>query len=102
MCITHTVCNDYGELAGNLGQEYIRFCSGMVPRFPSSDTHVGLKVVDGPFHDCPYFVKRIPFAGIPLDAWKHAEVHVFVNIGDTAFFGCAQHISWKGSCPWGR
>lgn len=46
----HAVCNDHGKLAGNPGEEYIRFRSGMVVGHPPSHTHVGFKVIDSPFH----------------------------------------------------
>ncbi len=86
MWITHAVGNNYGKLAGNPCKEYIRFRSGMVPGLPPGDAHVGFKVVDGPFYDRPYLIEGIPFNGIPLDAWEHAEVHVFVSIGGAPFF----------------
>ena len=78
--------NNYGKLAGNPCKEYIRFRSGMVPGLPPGDAHVGFIVVDGPFYDRPYLIEGIPFNGIPLDAWEHAEVHVFVSIGGAPFF----------------
>lgn len=60
--------NNYGKLAGNPGEEYISFRSGMVSGLSPGDAHVGFEVVDDPLHDGLYLVERISFIGIPLDA----------------------------------
>ena len=84
--------NNNGKLTGNPGKEHIRFRSGMVSGFPSGDTHVGFEMVNGPLHDRPDFIEGNPFVRTPLDAGKHAEVHVFVSISSAAFFGSAAWI----------
>ncbi len=81
MWITHTVGDDHGKLAGNPGEEYIRFRSGMIPGLSPGNTHVGFEMVNAPFHDGPDFIKGNPFIRIPLDTGKHTEVHIFVSIG---------------------
>lgn len=92
MWITHTVGDDHGKLAGNPGEEYIRFCSDMVAGLPPGDTHVDLEMVNASFHDGPDFIKGNPFIRIPLDTGKHTEVHVFISIGCTPFFSGAAGI----------
>lgn len=84
--ITQPVSNDYGELTGNPGKEYVRFRRNMVPRLASRNTHIGLEMINSPFHNGPDLVKGIPFIGIPLDTGKLAEIHVFVSIGGTPLF----------------
>ena len=79
--------NNYGKLAGNAGEKCINFRSDMVPGLPPGNAHVGFEVVNDPLHDRPYLVEGIPFIRIPLVTWEHAEVHVFVSIGGTPFFG---------------
>lgn len=56
--------DDHGKLAGNPGEEYIRFCSDMVAGLPSGDTHVDLEMVNASFHDGPDFIKGNPFIRI--------------------------------------
>lgn len=81
--------NDHGKLAGNPGEEHIRFRGGMVTAPSSGGTHIYFKVVDGAFYDRPYFIEGIPFVRIALDAGKHAEFHVVISISGTSFFGSA-------------
>lgn len=81
--------NNDSQLAGNPGKKNIRFRSGMVPGLPSGDAHIGFEVVNGTFHNSPYFIEGNPFIRIPLDTGKHTEVHVFVSIGGTPLFGGA-------------
>lgn len=90
----HAVGNDYRKLAGNPGEEYIRFRSGMVAGHSPSHTHVGFEVVNGAFYNCPYFIEGIPFIGIALDTGEHAEIHVIVSISGTSFFCGA---AWLGT-----
>ena len=87
--LLHAMGNNYGKLADNPGEVYISFRSGIVSGIPPGDAHVGFEVGDGPLHDGSYLVEGIQFIGIPLDAREHAEVHVFVSIGGTSFFGSA-------------
>ena len=78
-----------GKLAGNPGEEYIGFRSGVVTGLSPGDTHIGLEMVNGPFHNGPYFIEGNPFIGIPLDAGEHAEVHVFISVSGASFFSRA-------------
>lgn len=89
MWITHAVGDDHGKLAGNPGEEYICFHSGMIPGLSPGDTHVGFEMVNGTLHNGSDFIKRNPFIRIPLDTWKHTEVHVFVSIGCVPLFSGA-------------
>ena len=77
--------DDYSKLAGNLGEEYIGFRSGMIPGLSPGDTHVGFEMVNAPFHNGPDFIKGNPFIRIQLDTGKHTEIHVFVSIGCMPF-----------------
>ena len=86
------MCNDHRDLAGNTGKEHISLGSGVVPGLAASDTHVGLKVVDGTFHNGADFVKGDPFIRIPLDAGEHAEIHVLISVSRTPFFSCAAWV----------
>ena len=83
------MCNDDRQLAGNPGKKNICFGCCMVPGFSPGSTHIALKMVDGAFHNGSYFIEGSPFARIPLDAGEHAEVHVFVSVSGTSFFGRA-------------
>lgn len=74
------------QLAGNPGKKHICFCSDMVTGFPPGDAHAGFEMVNGPFHNSPYFIEGNPFIGIPLDAGEHAEVRVFVSVSGTSSF----------------
>lgn len=62
--------DDHGKLAGNPGEEYIRFRGGMISGLSPGDTHVGFEMVNVPFHDGPDFIKGNPFIRIPLDIVK--------------------------------
>lgn len=59
----------------------------MVTGHPPGNTHVGFEMVNGPFHNSPDLIEGTPFSGIPLDTEEHTEVHVFVSISGTSFFG---------------
>lgn len=83
------VCNNHDKLAGNSGKKYISLCSGMISGPASGYTHVGFKMVDLPLHNRPDFIEGGPFIRIPLDSWKHAEVHVIVGIGGSALLSGA-------------
>ena len=86
------MCNDHRDLAGNTGKEYISLGSGVVPGLAASDTHVGLKMVNGTFHNGAYFVKGDPFIRIPLDAGEHAEIHVLISVSGTSLFSSAARV----------
>lgn len=86
------MCNDYCELTGNAGEEDICFCSDMVSRLSTCDTHIGFKVVDRTFYDSPDFIKSGPFIRIPLDAGKSSENHVFIGISGMSLFRSATRI----------
>ena len=86
------MCNDHRDLAGNTGKEYISLGSGVVPGLAAGDTHVGLKVVDGTFHNGADFVKGDPFIRIPLDAGEHAEIHVLISVSGTSLFSGAARV----------
>lgn len=64
----------------------------MVTGLPSGDAHVDFEMVDGVFHDGPYFIEGIPLVRTPLDTGEHAEVHVFVSVGGTPLFGGAARL----------
>ena len=83
------MCNNDSELAGNACQEHISLCGHMIAGHSSGNAHVGLEVINGPFHDGPDFIEGTPFIGIPLDTGEHAEVHVLVSISGTPLFGGA-------------
>lgn len=74
------VCDNHRKLAGNIGQEHIRFCSGMITGFPPGNAHVGLEMVNGMFHGSPRFIKGVPFIRITLNAGELAEIHVVVGM----------------------
>lgn len=61
----------------------------MVPGFSPGSTHIAFEMVDGAFHNGSYFIEGSPFVRIPLDAREHAEIHVFVSVSGTSFFGRA-------------
>lgn len=61
----------------------------MIACSASGNTHIDLKMVDCAFHNRPDFIEGVPFLCIPLDSWKHAEIHVFIGIGGSAFFSSA-------------
>lgn len=92
MWTIHTVCDDYRKLSGNSGQKYVCLGSGVIPRPAPGNTHIDFKVVDCPFHNRPDFIKGDPFVRIPLDSWKHAEIHVFIGIGGPAFLSSAARL----------
>ena len=77
--------NDYGELTGDPGEEYVRLRRNMMPRLTSRNAHIGLKMINRAFHNGPNLIKGNPFIGIPLDTGELAEIHVFVSIGGTPF-----------------
>ena len=81
------MCNDDRQLAGNPGKKNICLGRCMVPGFSPSSTHIDFEMVDGAFHNGSYFIEGSPFVRIPLDAWEHAEVHVFVSVSGTSSFG---------------
>ena len=81
--------NNYRKLAGNACQEYVGLRGYMVTNLSSGDEHVVLEVIDGSFHDGCDFIEGMPFIRIPLNAGEHAEVHVFVSVSGTPFFGGA-------------
>lgn len=84
--------DDHGKLAGNPGEEYIRFCSDMVAGLPPGDTHVDLEMVNASFHDGSDFIKGNPFTRLSLDTRKHTETHVSVCIGGAPLFSGAAGI----------
>ena len=86
------MCDNHCDLAGNTGKEYISLGSGVVSRLAASDTHVGLKMVDGTFHNSADFVKGDPFIRIPLDAREHAEIHVLISVSGTPLFSGAARV----------
>ena len=80
------MCNDYCDLTGNTGKEYICFGCSVVPGLTACDTHVGLKVIDGTFHNGTDLVKGDPVIRIPLDAGEHTEIHVLISVSGTPLF----------------
>ncbi len=81
--------NDHGKLAGNPGEEHIRFRGGMVTAPSSGGAHIYFEVVDGTFYDGPDLIERYPLVRITLDTREHAEFHVIVSISGTSSFGSA-------------
>ena len=86
------MCDDHSDLAGNTGKEYICLGCGVVSGFAACDTHVGLKVVDGAFHNGADFVKGEPFIRIPLDTGEHTEIHVLISVSGTSLFSGAARV----------
>ena len=84
--------NNYCDLAGDTGKEYICFGGEMISDLTSGDTHVDLKVIDGALHDSAYLVKGDPFFRIPLDTGEHAQFHVVSGVGSTSFCSAAAGI----------
>ena len=76
---------DDSKMAGNSSQKHICFCGCMVSGSFTCDAHVGFKVVNCSFYAGSYLIKINPFRGVPLDTWKHTELHVFVGISSSAF-----------------
>ena len=81
----HPVRNNDCQLAGNPGKKNIRFGRCVVSGLPPGSTHIDLEMVDSVFHNGPYFIEGNPFIRIPLDAWEHAEVHIFVSVSGVSF-----------------
>lgn len=76
------------------------------------DAHIRFKVIDFPFYRSSYFIEGIPFGGIALDTWKHAQFHVFISIsgssllsGAAGFFAVTDPLSFNhmdfGAAPFG-
>ena len=87
--LVHPVGHDYRELAGNSSQEHVGLGRRMVSGSLARDAHVQFEMVDCPFNAGSDFIKVVPLGRIPLDAGEHAEVHVFVSVSGTSFFGRA-------------
>ena len=85
--LVHPVGHDYRELAGNSSQEHVGLGRRMVSGSLARDAHVQFEMVDCPFNAGSDFIKVVPLGRIPLDAGEHAEVHVFIGIGGSPFFG---------------
>ena len=79
----------YCELAGNTGQEDIRFDSLVIPGLSAGNAHVDLQVVYSTFYNGSDLVEPVPLLRITLDARELAEVHIFVGICGSSFFGSA-------------
>ena len=58
--------NDHGKLAGNPGEEHIRFRGSMITARASGGTHIYFEVVDGAFYDRSDLIERPPFVRITL------------------------------------
>ncbi len=70
MTTIHCVCNDYSKLIGNIDEEYICSCGGMVSGFSSGDTHIDLEIVADSFHNHCLMVYST--FGITLDTGEYA------------------------------
>ena len=90
--IIHCISDGYSQPAGNTCKEYISLGCGVVPGLAACDTHVGLKMVDGTFHNGADFVKGDPFIRISLDTGEHTEIHVFISVSCTPLFSCAAWV----------
>ena len=58
----------------------------MVSGHSAGNTHICFQVVDGPFHDSPDLIGAVPFIGITLQTWEHAELHIFIGVSGPALF----------------